>query len=58
MQRIVLTGGPGAGKTTAPEVLRNHGYATGDDAARSIIRERKLSGLPSTPDAPIFARQV
>jgi len=58
MQRIVLTGGPGAGKTTALEVLRNHGYETGNDAARSIIRERKLAGLPPRPDALTFAQQV
>lgn len=58
MQRIVLTGGPGAGKTTTLEVLRSHGYATGEDAARSIIRERKLAGLPPRPDALTFAQQI
>lgn len=58
MQRIVLTGGPGAGKTTTLDVLRNQGYATGDDAARSIIRERKRAGLSPRPDARTFAQQV
>ncbi len=58
MERIVLTGGPGAGKTTALEVLRSRGYATGADAARSIIRERKLAGLSPRPDALTFAQQV
>ena len=58
MQRIVLTGGPGAGKTTALEVLSSHGYATGEDAARSIIRERKLARLSPRPDALTFAQQV
>ena len=58
MQRIVLTGGPGAGKTTVLDVLREQGYATGDDAARSIIRERKAAGLTPRPDALTFAKQV
>ncbi|MGI9328954.1 MAG: AAA family ATPase [Pseudomonadales bacterium] len=58
MQRIVLTGGPGAGKTSTLDVLRKQGYATGDDAARSIIRERKRAGLPPRPDALTFAQQV
>ena len=58
MQRIVLTGGPGAGKTTALDVLRSQGYATGDDAARSIIRERKRAGLSPRPDPRTFAQQV
>ena len=58
MQRIVLTGGPGAGKTTALDELRNRGYATGDDAARSIIRGRKRAGLSPRPDPLTFSRQV
>ena len=58
MQRIVLTGGPGAGKTTVLEELRHRGYATGDDAARSIIRERKHAGLSPRPDPATFAKQV
>lgn len=58
MHRIVLTGGPGAGKTTVLEELRRRGYATGDDAARSIIRERRAAGLSPRPDALTFARQV
>ena len=58
MQRIVLTGGPGAGKTTVLDVLRTQGYATGDDAARSIIRERKRAGLSPRPDALTFSKQV
>lgn len=58
MQRIVLTGGPGAGKTTALEMLSSQGYATGPDAARSIIRARKRAGLSPRPDASTFAQQV
>jgi len=58
VQRIVLTGGPGAGKTKTLDMLRTQGYATGSDAARSIIRERKRSGLPPRPDAKTFAEQI
>jgi predicted ATPase len=58
MQRIVLTGGPGAGKTRALELIRGQGYSTGEDAPRLIIRERKLAGLPPRPDALTFAQQV
>ncbi len=56
--RIVLTGGPGSGKSTVLEVLRNNGYATGEDAARSIIRERKAAGLTPRPEAKEFADQI
>ena len=58
MRRIVLTGGPGAGKTTALDLLNSRGYTTGGDAARSIIRERKGRGLPPRPEPRIFAEQV
>ena len=58
IQRIVLTGGPGAGKTTVLDELRDQGYAAGDDAARSIIRERKRAGLPPRPDALTFAQRI
>lgn len=58
MQRIVLTGGPGAGKTTTINLLNHLGFETGRDAARSIIRERKKAGLPPRPDPITFAQQV
>ena len=58
MQRIVLTGGPGAGKSTVLDVLQRQGYTTGEDAARSIIRERKAAGLSPRPVPSEFAKQV
>ena len=58
MQRVVLTGGPGAGKSTVLELLNRQGFATGDDAARAIIRQRKRSGLAPRPEAKTFAQQV
>ena len=56
--RVVLTGGPGAGKTTCLERLRALGYTTGEDAAREIIRERKRLQLPPRPDEVTFAKQI
>ena len=58
MNRVVLTGGPGAGKTTVLDVLRNFGYAVGEDSARSIIRERKAAGLSPRPESKTFAEQI
>ncbi len=58
MQRVVFTGGPGAGKTTVLEILRDKGYAVGADAARSIIRERKAAGLSPRPEPRTFAEQI
>ena len=58
MNRVVLTGGPGVGKTAVIEVLREEGYAVGEDAARSIIIERKAAGLSPRPDAAEFANQI
>ena len=58
LQRVVLTGGPGSGKTTVLEILRSKGYATGEDAARSIIRARMAEGLSPRPEPRIFAEQV
>ena len=58
MKRIVLTGGPGAGKTTVLDVLKTDGYAIGEDSARSIIRARKAAGLSPRPEHKAFAEQI
>ena len=58
MKRVILTGGPGTGKTTVLDVLREAGYETGDDAARSIIVERKNAGLSPRPGSEEFAKQI
>tara|TARA_R110002072_G_scaffold20841_11_gene75272 strand:+ start:389 stop:913 length:525 start_codon:yes stop_codon:yes gene_type:complete len=57
-QRIVLTGGPGAGKTTVLDILQTKGFAVGVDAARSIIQERKAAGLSPRPEPLLFAEQI
>lgn len=46
---FVLTGGPGAGKTTLVEALKARGYATTEEAGRGVIRREMLrngDGLP------------
>ena len=41
---VVVTGGPGAGKTTLVEALRKRGYAVVPEAARAIIRDQVAIG--------------
>jgi len=58
MRRVVLTGGPGAGKSTVLDQLRAEGLATAEDAARAIIQARKAMGLSPRPEAGAFAREI
>ena len=43
--RFVVTGGPGAGKTTTLEALAERGFLCLPESARAIIRQRKAAGL-------------
>src|SRR5215475_13440613 len=43
--RFVMTGGPGAGKTTVLQALAARGYPHAEESARVIIRERLARGL-------------
>ncbi|MCA0015203.1 AAA family ATPase [Mesorhizobium sp. B292B1B] len=54
---IVLTGGPGSGKTTLIEALRQKGFATSVEAGRGIIRDQSAIGGPALPwnDRTLFA---
>ena len=45
---FVLTGGPGAGKTTLIEALGRAGFATTIEAGRAIIRDQLAIGGPAT----------
>jgi predicted ATPase len=54
---FVLTGGPGSGKTTLIEALRQAGFATSVEAGRGIIRDQIAIGGPALPwrDQALFA---
>jgi len=44
-KKIVITGGPGTGKTSVIEDLENHGYWCFHEVSREIIREAKKKGI-------------
>ena len=56
--RVVITGGPGAGKTALLNELSRLGYATVDDTPRAIIRARRARGLSPRPPPLEFAEEV
>jgi predicted ATPase len=58
MPRVIVTGGPGAGKTTLVSHLAAAGYATVHDSARAIIAERLAQGLSRRPEPQEFAREI
>jgi predicted ATPase len=58
MPGVILTGGPGVGKTTLLAELAAMGYTTVDESARAIIAERLASGASRRPDPPTFAREI
>jgi predicted ATPase len=56
--RVVVTGGPGAGKTALLGELSRLGFATVDDTPRAIIRSRRARGLTPRPAPLEFADEV
>ncbi|WDZ84577.1 AAA family ATPase [Micromonospora cathayae] len=56
-QYIVITGGPGAGKTTLIDGLRDAGHACVDEAGRQIIQDQLAIGGRAlhTGDSRLFA---
>jgi len=56
--RFVMTGGPGAGKTTILNALAERGYIYASESARAIIRERLASGLSPRPPLEHFASDI
>ncbi len=43
--RVLITGSPGAGKTTIIEGLKNKGYSTFSEFSRSLIQDAKIKGI-------------
>ncbi|CAH1660677.1 MULTISPECIES: AAA family ATPase [unclassified Chelatococcus] len=57
---IVITGGPGAGKTTLIEALAAQGYATAPEAGRGIIQDQMAIDGQALPwrDKALFAEMM
>jgi len=58
MPRVVITGGPGVGKTTLLAELGARGCATVAESARAIISERRARGQSPRPEPVAFAREI
>ncbi|MEV0405213.1 AAA family ATPase [Actinoallomurus sp. NPDC050550] len=56
-QLVVITGGPGAGKTTLVDLLRENGFAGAPEAGRAIIQDQSAIGGTGLPwsDTALFA---
>ncbi|WP_263143619.1 AAA family ATPase [Pseudomonas sp. RIT-PI-AD] len=56
----VITGGPGSGKTTLIDALRERGFACTDEAGRRIIREERENAGQALPwrDPRAFAERM
>jgi predicted ATPase len=54
---VVITGGPGSGKTTLVDLLRDNGFATAPEAGRAIIQDQSTIGGTGLPwdDTALFA---
>lgn len=58
MPRVIVTGGPGVGKTTLLRELAALGHAVVEESAREIIRERRAAGLSPRPEPKAFASEL
>jgi predicted ATPase len=55
---VIVTGGPGAGKTALLAELAKMGYSTVEESARAIIAERLARGASRRPDPVTFAQET
>lgn len=55
---VVVSGGPGSGKTTVLDELARRGHRYAPESARAIIRERLARGLSPRPDPAEFAYEI
>ena len=58
MPRVVITGGPGVGKTTLLAELSARGHVTVAESARAIITDRRARGQSPRPEPVAFAREI
>lgn len=58
MPRVLITGGPGVGKTTLLAELAARGYETVAESARAIISERRARGQSPRPEPVAFAQEI
>jgi len=58
MSRIVITGGPGVGKTTLLLALQARGHTIVGDSARAIIQDRVRRGLSPRPAPSEFVNDT
>jgi predicted ATPase len=56
--RFVMTGGPGAGKTTTLDALAMRGFRYVPESARAIIKRRKEAGLSPRPALEQFGTEM
>src|SRR6266446_5928573 len=56
--RFVITGGPGAGKTTTLDAIAVRGFQCVPESARAIIKKRKASGLNPRPSPDQFGAEM
>ncbi len=57
---LVLTGGPGSGKTTLAAALAREGIATMPESGRAVIRDQRAAGGRALPwdDRAAYAREM
>jgi len=55
--RVVITGGPGGGKTALLQELERRGFVTVEDTPRAIIRSRRAAALSARPSPLEFGEQ-